>query len=45
MASQMKSAGKAASNFALEPGAWGKPHCAKGMQPESNQQSMTSGTR
>ncbi len=39
----MKSAGKASRN-ASSP--WcGKPHCANGMQPESNQQSITSGTR
>ena len=39
----MKSAGNAPSNLSLF---WcGQPHCAKGMQPESNQQSMTSGTR
>ena len=32
-------------SFSIEPGACGNPHCANGMHPESNQQSMTSGTR
>ncbi len=43
MASQMKSAGNwSRKRSTLR---WGKPHWAKGMLPESNQQSMTSGTR
>jgi hypothetical protein len=43
MASEMKSAGKLFLNSSCP--VWGKPNCAKGMHPESNQQSMTSGTR
>ena len=43
IASEMKSAGNWASNSA-EP-ACGQPHCANGIAPESNQQSITSGTR
>ena len=39
----MKSAGKLRSNCSRP--RCGKPHCANGMHPESNQQSMTSGTR
>ncbi len=45
MASLMKSAGKARSKSAFDPGACGYPHCAKGMLPESNQASMTSVAR
>ncbi len=43
MASQMKSAGK--TNCSSDPGAPGKPHWAEGMEPESNQASMTGSTR
>jgi hypothetical protein len=43
MASEMKSAGNWAANSSCP--ACGQPHWAKGMAPESNQQSITSGTR
>ena len=41
----MKSAGNGPRNRSAEPGRCGNPHWAKGMAPESNQQSITSGTR
>ncbi len=43
MASEMKSAGKAKAS--AEPGRCGKPTWAAGMEPESNQASITGSTR
>jgi hypothetical protein len=43
MASQMKSAGKRLSKTSPFSNGW--CHCATGMEPESNQASITSGTR
>ena len=43
IASEMKSAGKLRSNSCAF--LCGQPHWAKGIEPESNQASITSGTR
>jgi hypothetical protein len=43
IASLMKSAGKETSNCSCP--RWGQPHWANGIDPESNQASITSGTR
>ena len=45
MASLMKSAGNCPAKRSCEPSWCGYPHWAKGIAPESNQQSITSGTR